>query len=162
MIATGLGPRPATGKRPDMSELAESVHQLGTHCKLVSQTEQRELDTELKLDAIIVPASRPAQNLEQAITLAQAMRCTLLILCSRRVSAAEVQRVARATVIHTMRSWSACPTATAMNCSISAPWRPLRTTCRRLLLPRHRPQHEAKSGPHPGPDAGMAAYILPG
>jgi len=77
----------------DVSELAGSVRQLGTHCKLVSQMEQRELGTELKLDAIIVPASRPAQNLKQAITLARAMHCTLLILCSRRVTPAEVRQL---------------------------------------------------------------------
>ena len=76
-----------------MSELARSVHQLDTHWKLVSQTEQREFDIELKLDAIIVPASRPAQNLEQAITLARAMQCMLVILCSRRVAPAEVQEL---------------------------------------------------------------------
>ena len=77
----------------DMSELAGSVHQLDTHWRLVSQTEQRDLDAELKLDAIVVPASRPAQNLEEAITLAQAMNCALLILCSRRVTPAEVQEL---------------------------------------------------------------------
>jgi len=76
-----------------MSELAGSVRQHGTHRKLVSQTEQRELDTELRLDAIIVPASRPVQNLEQAITLARATHCTLLILCSRRVEPADVQQL---------------------------------------------------------------------
>jgi hypothetical protein len=76
-----------------MSELAGSVRQLGTHRKLVSQTEQRALDTELNLDAVIVPASRPVQYLEQAITLAQAMHCTLLILCSRRLASAEVRQL---------------------------------------------------------------------
>ena len=45
-----------------MSELAGSVRQLGTHRKLVSRTEQRELDAELKLDAIIVPASEAART----------------------------------------------------------------------------------------------------
>lgn len=45
------------------------------------------------LDAIIVPSSRPAQNLEQAITLARAARCTLLILSSRRATPAEVQQL---------------------------------------------------------------------
>lgn len=39
---------------------------------------------DLTLDAIIVPASRPAHHLEQAVDLAQATRCALLILCSRR------------------------------------------------------------------------------
>jgi len=72
-----------------MSKLGP-VRQLGTHRKLVSRTEQRELGTELKLDAIVVPASRPAQNLQHAITLAQAMHSKLLILCSRRVTPTEV------------------------------------------------------------------------
>jgi hypothetical protein len=76
-----------------MSELAGSVRQLGTHRKLVSRTEQRELATRLELDAIIVPASRPAQNLKQAITLAWAAGCRLLILCSRRAAAAEVHQL---------------------------------------------------------------------
>jgi len=76
-----------------MSELVAYVRQHETHRKLVSQTEQRALDTELRLDAIIVPASRPVENLEQAIALAQAARCTLLILCSRRVTPAEVRQL---------------------------------------------------------------------
>ena len=74
-----------------MSELARSVHQLDTHRKLVSRTEQREPKIQLKLDAIIVPASRPAHNLEEAIKLARAMQCILVILCSRRVASAEVR-----------------------------------------------------------------------
>jgi hypothetical protein len=76
-----------------MSELAGSVRQLGTHLKLVNWTEQRELDTGLRLDAIIVPASRPAQNLEHAIALAWAMHCALLILCSRRVTPDDVRKL---------------------------------------------------------------------
>jgi hypothetical protein len=76
-----------------MSELAGSVRQLDTHRKLVSQMERRRLDTGLKLDAIIVPTSRPVQYLGQAIALAEAMHCTLLILCSRRVAPAEVRQL---------------------------------------------------------------------
>lgn len=76
-----------------MSELAGSVSQHDTHRKLVSQAEQRALDTELKLDAIIVPASRPVHYLEQAIALARAAHCTLLILCSRRAAPAEVRQL---------------------------------------------------------------------
>src|SRR5690242_333876 len=38
---------------------------------------------DLDLDAIIVPASRPAANLDQAITLARAADCWLLIVCSQ-------------------------------------------------------------------------------
>ncbi len=44
-------------------------------------------------DAIIVPASRTAQNLEQAITLARAVQCQLVILCSRDAHAADVHTV---------------------------------------------------------------------
>jgi hypothetical protein len=76
-----------------MTELGRSVRQLGTHRRLVSQAEQRELDTELDLDAIVVPASRAAQNLEQAITLARDLHCALLILCSPRVAPAAVQEL---------------------------------------------------------------------
>ena len=76
-----------------MRELAGSVRQHDTHLKLVSQTEQRALETKLKLDAIIVPASRPVQHLEQAIALARAAHCALLVLCSRRVTPAEVRQL---------------------------------------------------------------------
>jgi hypothetical protein len=76
-----------------MSEFAETIRQLGTHRKLVGHTEQVDLETPLPLDAIIVPASRPAQNLEQAVSLARATGCALLILCSRRVQLAEVQQL---------------------------------------------------------------------
>ena len=94
MITTGSG---CSGGEtvPEASELAEPIRQLDSHGKLVSQAEPRELDTGLTLDAIIVPASRPANNLEQAITLARAMGCTLLILCSRRVQPASVRRLLR-------------------------------------------------------------------
>jgi hypothetical protein len=76
-----------------MSERPESIRQLGTHRKLVSQTEQWEPDARLALDAIVVPAARPVWNLEQAITLARAIHCTLLILCSREVKPAEVHQL---------------------------------------------------------------------
>ena len=45
------------------------------------------------MDAVIVPASRPALNLDQAITLARASHCTLLILCSHRAKPAEVHEL---------------------------------------------------------------------
>jgi hypothetical protein len=77
----------------EMTEAAQSIHHLGTHRKLVRQREKLTLDTALTLDAIIVPASRPAENLEQAITLARSLRCSLLILCSLRVKPADVHRL---------------------------------------------------------------------
>ena len=45
------------------------------------------------MDAVIVPASRPAWNLDQAITLARASHCALLILCSHRTKPAEVHEL---------------------------------------------------------------------
>ena len=46
-----------------------------------------------KLDAIIVPASRPAANLDHAITLARSARCQLLILCSLEARTIEVEQL---------------------------------------------------------------------
>ena len=46
-------------------------------------------------DAIVVPASRQAANLGQAVALAQAVNCRLVVFCSRQAKAAEVmERVA--------------------------------------------------------------------
>jgi hypothetical protein len=42
------------------------------------------------LDAIVVPASRPAHNLDHAITLARAVKSHLIILCSHATRPAEV------------------------------------------------------------------------
>lgn len=47
----------------------------------------------MTLDAIIVPTSRPAHHLKQAVTLARAAHCALLILCSRRAAPADVRRL---------------------------------------------------------------------
>lgn len=44
-------------------------------------------------DAIVVPATRTAANLEQAILLAQAAKCWLVVLCSREARAADVGRL---------------------------------------------------------------------
>jgi hypothetical protein len=45
------------------------------------------------LDAIIVPASRAADNLQTAVALAQAARCWLVVLCSRETRAADVYQL---------------------------------------------------------------------
>jgi hypothetical protein len=45
------------------------------------------------LDAIVVPASRRATNLEHAITMARALECNLVLLCSRDAWTAEVSEV---------------------------------------------------------------------
>ena len=72
---------------------AEPIRQSSTHRKLVSRTEQPKIDAGLTLNAIVVPASRPADNLETAITLARAARSALLILCSHQATSAEVHQV---------------------------------------------------------------------
>lgn len=93
MSSTGPGGLADYEAASEMSRRAESIRQLDTHRKLVGGTEQRGLDTGLALDAIIVPASRPARNLEQAVTLARAMNCVLLILCSHEVKPSEVHQL---------------------------------------------------------------------
>jgi hypothetical protein len=64
-----------------------------SHRKLVSQkfpgTDRRRMG----LDAIIVPASRPAGNLCHAVDLARALNCRLVVFCSRKASAVEVRAV---------------------------------------------------------------------
>ena len=45
------------------------------------------------LDAIIVPASRTADNLGHAVSLAQAAECWLVVLCSRETRAADVYQL---------------------------------------------------------------------
>jgi hypothetical protein len=71
---------------------AGEIKQYGTHNPLAPVG----LDTisldPLRLDAIIVPGSRRAPNLDQAITLARAAGCWLLILCSRELRGADAVR----------------------------------------------------------------------
>jgi hypothetical protein len=75
------------------SEMNEPIRQLATHRGLVSGTEEWRVGASLPLDAVIVPASRPAWNLDQAITLARASHCALLILCSHRAKPAEIHEL---------------------------------------------------------------------
>jgi hypothetical protein len=85
-----------------------AIRQHATHAKLIghSQLEPAAGEGRPALDAIVVPASRPAANLEHAIMLARAMRCHLVVLCSRDTKAAEVHALLAArsftdaTVIH--------------------------------------------------------------
>ncbi|HEY6497152.1 MAG TPA: hypothetical protein VIZ43_28065 [Trebonia sp.] len=63
-----------------------------SHSRLVSHANRTpaESDGPPELDAIIVPASRSAHNLDHAITLARAVGCHLVILCSRDAQPVEV------------------------------------------------------------------------
>jgi hypothetical protein len=76
-----------------MSEIAGAIRQLGTHRRLVSATEQRKRYPKLALDAIVVPASRPAWNLEQAISLARSAHSALVIICSHEAVPAQVHKM---------------------------------------------------------------------
>jgi hypothetical protein len=80
-----------------------AIRQHNTHYQLVRAATPSAATQ--PLDAIIVPASREAHRLDHAISLAQAMNCQLILLCSRQAKAAEVsvvlhrRRFSRATVI---------------------------------------------------------------
>jgi hypothetical protein len=75
-----------------MNDAMGPIRQLPTHGGLVNRPEQWRAEATLPLDAVIVPASRPAWNLDQAITLARASHCALLILCSHLAKPAEVHQ----------------------------------------------------------------------
>lgn len=68
------------------------IRQHATHAQLIGHATPQPAapDDGPLLDAIVVPASRPAYNLDHAITLARAARCHLVILCSRATRPAEV------------------------------------------------------------------------
>ena len=70
------------------------IWQHNTHDKLVGRAGAPTSQPGLRrLDAIIVPASRPAANLDSAISLARAVHSRLLILCSRDTEAAAVHQL---------------------------------------------------------------------
>ncbi len=70
------------------------IWQHSTHDELVGRAGSPTTQLGLRhLDAIIVPASRPAANLDSAISLARATHSRLLILCSRETEAAAVHQL---------------------------------------------------------------------
>jgi hypothetical protein len=66
------------------------TRQFQTHIELLTYTSAR---VRASLDAIIVPASRPAPNLDHAITLARKLSCQLVVLCSRKARADKVNEL---------------------------------------------------------------------
>jgi hypothetical protein len=72
--------------------LVEGIRQHETHSRLVGQAGPQTPMAQLKLDAIIVPASRPAAHLDHAVTLARAADCWLVVLCSHKLRSTEVKR----------------------------------------------------------------------
>jgi hypothetical protein len=75
-----------------MSEYAAGIRHYNTHRELTARAEPVTPQINvLRLDAIIVPATRPAPYLDHAVTLARAAQCSLLILCSQHLHSADVK-----------------------------------------------------------------------
>jgi hypothetical protein len=66
----------------NLNLLTKGIRQHHTHNPLTGTGPQPALRDGLKLDAIVVPAWRPAPHLDQAVTLARDLGCWLVILCS--------------------------------------------------------------------------------
>jgi hypothetical protein len=74
--------------------LLPDIRQHDTHGELVGQADSPAAPLSSgALDAIIVPASRPAEHLDHAVTLAEAARCRLVVLCSRQARSDEVSQL---------------------------------------------------------------------
>jgi len=80
----------------DLDLSAKGIRQHHTHNPLTGTGPQPALQDSLKLDAIIVPASRTAANLDQALALARAAGCWLVILCSGQLDAKRAREYADA------------------------------------------------------------------
>jgi hypothetical protein len=84
-----------------MNSLADDIRQHDTHSTLTPMAGSLDLPSaSLSLDAIVVPASRPAAHLDHAVTLARAADCWLVILCSGRLNRAEVAKFLAARSYH--------------------------------------------------------------
>jgi hypothetical protein len=84
-----------------MSPFGESIRQHDTHSTLTPMAGPRETPSaSLGLDAIVVPASRPAAHLDHAVTLARAAGCWLLILCSGRLDSTDAVKFLAARSYH--------------------------------------------------------------
>src|SRR5579864_5750428 len=69
----------------------DRVLQYPTHAGLVDSSYPLAASARTGLDAIIVPASRPAENLQTAVKLANETGARLIALCSFRAQADEVR-----------------------------------------------------------------------
>jgi hypothetical protein len=77
--------------------LPSDVRQYDTHGELVGLAGSQTAPVQPQvLDAIIVPASRLATNLDHAVTLARAARCYLVVICSRQARADDVNQLLEA------------------------------------------------------------------
>jgi hypothetical protein len=95
-------PRLEAGARMSSSNpLGENIEQYKTHSSLTSHDgPQITPRGNLVLDAIIVPATRPAAHLDHAVTLARAADCWLLILCSKELHSSEANEFLAARSYH--------------------------------------------------------------
>jgi len=101
MITAETGPVPSYQKGSSLIPFAEEIRQHETHNSLAREDKLGNVPREhLQLDAIIVPASRREWNLDQAITLARAAGCWLLILCSRELRSTDAKRQLAARSYH--------------------------------------------------------------
>jgi hypothetical protein len=73
--------------------VSSDVRQHATHEELVGRDDSPVPSQARTIDAIIVPASRPAANLDHAVTLARAARSHLVVLCSREAHANAVHEL---------------------------------------------------------------------
>lgn len=68
------------------------IRQYNTHRELAGWGGLASPQTDaVRLDAIIVPGTRPAAYLDHAVTLARAAQCSLLILCSQHLHGSDVK-----------------------------------------------------------------------
>jgi len=84
-----------------MNPFDEGVRQHNTHSMLTPRTGPQDArSAPPRLDAIVVPGSRPAAHLDHAITLAKGAGCWLLILCSKQLSSTEAREFLAARSYH--------------------------------------------------------------
>ena len=69
------------------------VRQHDNHRQLIGRARQAIGRRRPRLDAIIVPASRPAANIDHAVTLARAADSQLVVLCSRQADSGQVSEL---------------------------------------------------------------------
>ncbi len=84
---------PNPGKGGRLTRPSRDARQFQTHLQLLTLLTHTSARLRTSLDAIIVPASRPAVNLDHAVTLARAVNCQLVVLCSLRAQAAQVNEL---------------------------------------------------------------------
>jgi hypothetical protein len=84
------------GRQESLNPIAKDIRHYPTHSPLTGTGPQPELLNGLRLDAIVVPATRPAGYLDQALTLARDAGCWLVVLCSGQLDAAGAREYADA------------------------------------------------------------------